>query len=68
MHQELATALGDRLPTVDDLSSLPFTSGVFAETLRLRPTVPMIFRRVVEPLELGGYRLPRGRLWCSAST
>ena len=36
-----------------------FTSGVFAETLRLRPTVPIIFRRVVEPLELGGYRIPR---------
>jgi cytochrome P450 len=60
MHRELAAALGDRLPTADDLPGLPFTSGVFAETLRLRPTVPMIFRRVVEPLELGGYRLLRG--------
>jgi cytochrome P450 len=60
MHRELTERLGDRLPTADDLAALPFTSGVFAETLRLRPTVPMIFRRVVEPLELGGYLLPRG--------
>jgi len=59
MHRELAAVLGDRLPTAEDLPSLLFTSGVFAETLRLRPTVPMIFRRVVEPLELGGYRIPR---------
>jgi cytochrome P450 len=60
MHRELAAVLGGRLPTAEDLPRLPFTSGVFAETLRLRPTVPMIFRRVVEPLELGGYQLPRG--------
>jgi cytochrome P450 len=60
MHRELAAVLGDRVPTADDLPCLPFTSGIFAETLRLRPTVPMIFRRVVEPLEIGGYWLPRG--------
>jgi cytochrome P450 len=60
MHRELAAVLGDRLPDAGDLSSLSFTSGVLAESLRLRPPAPMIFRRVVEPLELGGYRLPRG--------
>lgn len=60
MHRELAAVLGDRLPTSDDLPRLPFTSGVFAESLRLRPPAPMVFRRVVESLELGGYLLPRG--------
>jgi cytochrome P450 len=60
MHRELAATLGERLPTAADLPDLPFTAGVFAETLRLRPTVPMIFRRVVEPIELSGYLLPRG--------
>jgi cytochrome P450 len=60
MHREIDAVLGDRLPTAQDLPSLPLTSGVFAETLRLRPTVPMVFRRVVEPLELAGYPLPRG--------
>jgi cytochrome P450 len=66
MHREVA-ALGDRLPTPGDLPGLRFTGGVFAETLRVRPTVPMIFRRVVEPLELGGYRCPPAPWCCSAS-
>jgi cytochrome P450 len=60
MHRELDATLDDRLPEPNDLPALPFTSGVLAETLRLCPTVPMIFRRVVEPLDVGGYRLPRG--------
>jgi cytochrome P450 len=60
MHRELAQVLRGRLPTADDLPALPYTAGVFAETLRLRPTVPMTFRQVVEPIELGGHRLPIG--------
>jgi cytochrome P450 len=62
MHRELDRVLGGRLAGANDLAALPFTSAVFAETLRLRPTVPMIFRRVVEPLELGGYWLPKGAI------
>src|SRR5215218_7780340 len=60
LHRELAAVLAGRLPTAQDLSRLPFTSGVFAETLRLRPPAPMVFRRVIEPVEVGGYLLPRG--------
>jgi cytochrome P450 len=62
MQQELDGVLQGRLPSAADAAALPFTSGVLAETLRLRPTVPMIFRRVVEPLTLGGYPLRKGAI------
>jgi cytochrome P450 len=35
---------------------------VITETLRMRPVVPVVLRRLVAPMELGGYRLPAGTL------
>jgi cytochrome P450 len=32
------------------------------ETLRLCPAVPLVMRRLIEPMELGGYRLPAGAI------
>jgi cytochrome P450 len=33
---------------------------VIKETLRLRPVVPAVIRRLQEPMEFGGWRLPAG--------
>ncbi len=46
-------ALGDRVPTIEDLPQLPYTRAVFDETLRLQPTIPFVFRRVIADIALG---------------
>jgi len=37
-----------------------YMDAVVKETLRLCPPVPVVVRRLLEPLELGGYELPAG--------
>lgn len=39
-----------------------YTDAVVKETLRLCPTAPLVVRRLVEPMELGGYRIAAGVL------
>ena len=58
MHDELDRVLGGRLPTFDDLSRLPCTSGVFAEALRLFPPAWAIGRRAREDYSIDGFTIP----------
>lgn len=37
-----------------------YLQAVIQETLRLRPVLSIVLRRLVEPLEIGGHRLPAG--------
>ncbi|HEX2016875.1 MAG TPA: cytochrome P450 [Solirubrobacteraceae bacterium] len=37
-----------------------YLDAVIKETLRLRPVLPIVVRRLTEPLELGGHLLPAG--------
>ena len=37
-----------------------YVDAVVKETLRLRPVLPIVVRKLTEPLELGGYELPGG--------
>ncbi len=37
-----------------------YLDAVIKETLRVRPPVPVVVRRLLEPMELGGYALPPG--------
>ena len=60
LHAELDAVLGGRPPTVADLPRLPYTESVINETLRVYPTVWMVGRETIEPVELGGYRDPGG--------
>jgi cytochrome P450 len=57
---EVHEALGDRLPTVEDLPRLPYTERAVLESLRLYPPAYTIGRESLEEVELGGYRMPRG--------
>jgi cytochrome P450 len=57
---ELASVLGGRLPTLDDLPRLPYVEQVVQETLRLYPPAWAFGREVIEPFELRGIRFPAG--------
>lgn len=43
-----------------EIAALPYLDAVCQETLRLRPPVPIVLRRVTEPYELRGVRLAAG--------
>ncbi len=60
LHAELDTVLGDRAPTMADLLRLKYTGLVVTEALRVYPTVWMVGRQNIEPVELGGYTIPTG--------
>jgi cytochrome P450 len=59
LASELASVLGGRLPTLDDLPRLRCVEHVVNEALRLYPPAWAIGREVVEPVELRGIRFPR---------
>jgi cytochrome P450 len=57
---EWRQVLNGRTPRADDLSSLPYTSAVIAESMRLYPPVYALGREASTDLQLGGYRVKRG--------
>jgi cytochrome P450 len=62
LHEELDRVLAGRSPTVDDLSSLDYTSMVLDEVLRLYAPVAMMARDAVEADEIDGYPIPAGSM------
>lgn len=62
LHHELATVLGGREPTVEDLPALPFTDGIVRESLRLFPPAWSLSRESVEEDALAGWRIPAGAM------
>jgi cytochrome P450 len=58
MHKELERVLAGRIPTFDDVTRLPYTTGVFAESLRLYPPAWAIGRRAREEYSIGDYTIP----------
>lgn len=50
-----------RLPTLDDMKSLPLTCATVKEVLRWRPPIPLVPQRVLtEDMEFEGYSFPAG--------
>ncbi len=62
VHQELDDVLGKRVPTLQDLDSLPYSHMVLQESMRLYPPVWFIARKSVFAGEVGGCHVPENVL------
>jgi cytochrome P450 len=60
LHRELATVLGGRAATLEDLPRLPYTNNVITESMRLYPPAWGMARLAIEDVEIGGYTVPKG--------
>ncbi|MEO9239814.1 MAG: cytochrome P450 [Jatrophihabitantaceae bacterium] len=60
LHDEAVAVLGDRLPTMDDLAKLRYTSMVVEEVMRMYPPVWILPRLAQADDEVGGYHVPAG--------
>jgi cytochrome P450 len=61
LHSELASVLGERAPTVEDLPNLVYLDQVFKEVMRLYPSTYNIGRIARSACSVGGYRIEAGR-------
>ena len=60
MKQELDEVLTDgRLPGLEDMPRLPYTTAVLSEAMRLFPPVWVVGRRAVEDVTIGDIEVPR---------
>ncbi len=48
------------LDSAGEPAELPYLAATIKEVLRLRPVVPAVGRKLVAPMEIGGYLLPAG--------
>lgn len=62
LREEIAAAIGDREPTMEDFSKMPLCRAVIEETMRLYPPAWMVERIALQDDEVVGYRVPRGSL------
>ncbi|MFD8594408.1 cytochrome P450 [Kitasatospora sp. NPDC059646] len=60
VRAEVDEVLGDRLPGIEDMHRLTYTSMVLQEVMRLYPAVWLLPRKALAEDEIGGYRVPAG--------
>ena len=63
-QNELDTVLGpSRVPTIDDVPSLPYLRAVLMEIMRWSPTLPVgVPHRAMQEDKYGGYIIPAGTI------
>jgi cytochrome P450 len=60
---EVESVLHSNVPTYSDVARLPYLTAAIKETMRLFPPAIGVFaRQAKEPMELGGYRIPKGSI------
>jgi len=57
---ELSQVIGTRVPTIDDIKSLPYLSAFIKEVLRLHPTLFGVMRQAAADDLLGEYEIKKG--------
>lgn len=62
VRAEVARSVGERLPTFDNLATLPYSLQVFKEAMRLYPPAALFLRQAVVDTEIGGYRVRKGTI------
>lgn len=62
LHHEIDSLPGDRLPSVEDLSRLPYAERVVSEAMRLYPPAWVLGRKALEDHDVDGYVVPAGSL------
>ncbi|KAK3415901.1 hypothetical protein EUGRSUZ_H01373 [Eucalyptus grandis] len=60
LQNEVDSVLGDRIPTIEDMKKLKYTTRVINESMRLYPQPPVLIRRSLENDFLGKYPIKRG--------
>ncbi|KAK3242080.1 hypothetical protein CYMTET_48208 [Cymbomonas tetramitiformis] len=60
IQEEVDDVLGDRKPSFQDLRELAYTTRVINEGMRLYPQPPVLIRRTVQDVNIGGYELEAG--------
>jgi cytochrome P450 len=60
LRGEVTGVLGERMPTMEDVSNLPYNKWVIQEALRLYPPLWALPRMPIEDDEICGYRIPGG--------
>jgi cytochrome P450 len=60
LEEEADRVLGGRMPTVEDIPQLTYTSRVLKESLRMYPPAYGVVREALQDCELGGYTIPKG--------
>ena len=50
---------GGRLPALEDMARLPYTTAVFSEVMRLYPPAWVVGRRALRDVRIGDYEVPR---------
>jgi len=58
LRTEINSIVGNRLPAISDLRSLPYLSMLVDEVLRLYPTTWSLLRDAINDDEIGGYHIP----------
>ncbi|MCK9619724.1 MAG: cytochrome P450 [Methylobacter sp.] len=62
LRQELDTLVQGEIPTAEDLQQLVYTRAVLNESMRFRPPVGIIMRKIIKDTEIDGYSLKQGGL------
>ncbi|MCE9499217.1 MAG: cytochrome P450 [Leptospira sp.] len=62
IRSEVIDVLGDRNPSLEDVSKLKYTTMVIEETMRLYPAIWVIQRNSIGWDEFGGYKIPPGTI------
>lgn len=62
MRDEIAAAIGDKPPQLQDLPKLRYITAVFEEVLRLYPPAWVLSRKAKEQDKLGPYDVPAGTI------